>query len=388
MCIIVAKPNGVKFPSNESLRSCFDNNPDGAGIMIAADGKIIGTKGLMTFDAVLGRIAELEKTYGNLDDFSVVLHFRVGTHGSINPENTHPFPLNREAITSYNPFRILDWEAEQAFCHNGVLYSYGEDPDAKKYDVSDTVIFGKKILAPLADLEDIATSSFCIDSIKLVLGYGWSKFTFMNGHGDIALVGSFEESNGVFYSNYGYKPIIRHSKTSYAYTYDPDDYSDSWAKTNSSRYEGYKSRRRKRWPYQEEDDDLPFAKEDTSTESDIEPSYYPSTAFNGDIEITTAQKTSAKSLGIEILDRTAIVLSPDINYNGCVLSRGDGINNLYGILYEYNYDDGTWDFVAWTKEMALIDYSSGRFLYNSWKTPIPVSELAKYGLIDVDDLPA
>ena len=47
MCIIVAKNAGIPMPSTEILRNCFDNNPDGAGFMLAAKNSVYGFKGLM-----------------------------------------------------------------------------------------------------------------------------------------------------------------------------------------------------------------------------------------------------------------------------------------------------------------------------------------------------
>lgn len=33
MCIIVCKPEGAAMPSTDTLRRCFEENPDGAGFM-------------------------------------------------------------------------------------------------------------------------------------------------------------------------------------------------------------------------------------------------------------------------------------------------------------------------------------------------------------------
>ena len=37
MCIIVYKPAGKRLPSENILKNCFINNPDGAGIMIKTE---------------------------------------------------------------------------------------------------------------------------------------------------------------------------------------------------------------------------------------------------------------------------------------------------------------------------------------------------------------
>lgn len=50
MCVIAYYPANVDA-KKATLENCFDNNPDGAGIMYQANGKVIITKGFMTFDA-------------------------------------------------------------------------------------------------------------------------------------------------------------------------------------------------------------------------------------------------------------------------------------------------------------------------------------------------
>lgn len=40
MCIIAAKPAGVEMPSDEILRTMWNNNNDGACFMWAANGRV------------------------------------------------------------------------------------------------------------------------------------------------------------------------------------------------------------------------------------------------------------------------------------------------------------------------------------------------------------
>ena len=40
MCIIAAKPIGVKMPNEETIRTMWNNNNDGAGFMCAANGRV------------------------------------------------------------------------------------------------------------------------------------------------------------------------------------------------------------------------------------------------------------------------------------------------------------------------------------------------------------
>lgn len=45
MCIAIVKPQGTEI-SDEYLKNCFENNPDGAGIAYARDGKLYIVKGI------------------------------------------------------------------------------------------------------------------------------------------------------------------------------------------------------------------------------------------------------------------------------------------------------------------------------------------------------
>ena len=40
MCIICAKPQGAKLPTEETLRAMFTHNPHGAGFMYARNGRV------------------------------------------------------------------------------------------------------------------------------------------------------------------------------------------------------------------------------------------------------------------------------------------------------------------------------------------------------------
>ena len=40
MCVIAAKPSGVKMPSVSTIENMWYKNPDGAGFMYALNGKV------------------------------------------------------------------------------------------------------------------------------------------------------------------------------------------------------------------------------------------------------------------------------------------------------------------------------------------------------------
>lgn len=217
MCIIVAKNAGIPMPSIEILRNCFDNNPDGAGFMIAAKNNVYGFKGLMTFEEFADELARAEKRFGRLDKLPVVLHFRITTHGSSVAGNTHPFPLKG----GYREMRKTQWCADQGFAHNGIILQTSHDPDIKKHKVSDTMVFAKKYAAPIAKYASIASDPALLNMLYEVAD---SKLCFLNKKGKIATRGDFIEQDGVLYSNTSFREERKAARN--VYCYDFEDYYD------------------------------------------------------------------------------------------------------------------------------------------------------------------
>ena len=209
MCIIVAKKKNVSMPSINILKNCFNNNPDGAGIMLAAKDPVWGFKGLMTFEAFESKLKVLRKRFGNLDKLAVVMHFRIGTHVGNIPENTHPFPLS----TSYDNLRALEWTSKQGMAHNGIIHATSMHDDVWDENVSDTMVFVKRVAAPVSKHAFITKPHDLLDMLYLVAD---SKLAFMDGRGNLVTAGKFENVDGVLYSNGSY------TKRKSYYTYTPN----------------------------------------------------------------------------------------------------------------------------------------------------------------------
>lgn len=195
MCLIIAKPAGVKMPSNKLMKRAFDNNPDGFGLAYRLSGGMPHIKkGAMTFKAV----KRLIRSTPDLIDADVILHFRLATKGHIYEGNCHPFPLSR------NPDHLtaLEVTSRMAIAHNGIIYSstkgYGKAWDSTDDALSDTQEFIRDYLV------DIGDAIFNKGVRKLIEDDTFSKFSILTTKG-ILLIGDFTNDQGLYLSNDSYK---------------------------------------------------------------------------------------------------------------------------------------------------------------------------------------
>ena len=194
MCIIAAKPAGVPMPGAETLRTMWDHNDDGAGLMYVEKGKVRIEKGFMkykSFEKALGRLGDRL----DLTATPLVLHFRIRTHGGTNPECTHPFPIT----DSVGALKKLQISTDVGVAHNGIIHSVTPRPG-----ISDTMEYIATQLAPLKR----AMPKFYEnkDARLLIQNAIGSRMVFLTKMGRLYTIGDFHEDGGVLYSNESYKP--------------------------------------------------------------------------------------------------------------------------------------------------------------------------------------
>lgn len=215
MCVAVYSPKGNNIPSESYLRSCWKGNPDGAGIAYNDAGRVRILKGFMTWDAFKSTLDSLNETL-DLKNRGVLLHFRIATHGGINPECTHPFPL----IADYSVMKMTESYAEYAVIHNGII-SLTADTARKLDHISDTMVFVNKYISKIASNKDWFENQSNWD---LIHDLADSKIAILKGDGEIKSTPGFHQAeDGNFYSNYSYYNYQAKSTPSYGYTYDVDD---------------------------------------------------------------------------------------------------------------------------------------------------------------------
>lgn len=180
MCVAIYKPAGIETPSLDTLKQCWDANPDGAGFALRTEGEYsIGIhKGYMTWK-------QFVMAYGkyHLSDFTgdLLLHFRIATHGGISPGLTHPFSLTKDVKL----LKHTNVRTNYALIHNGIL-------PIESQEGSDTMEFCRR-LAPF--YQNIPSAFNLIEGMA-----GNNKIAVMT-RDKVHLFGEWERLNGVYFSN-------------------------------------------------------------------------------------------------------------------------------------------------------------------------------------------
>lgn len=194
MCVIAAKPAGVKMPTREQIQTMWYNNPDGAGIMYVLDGQVNIDKGYMRLSDFLERVQSLQRII-DMDAIPVVLHFRIASAGGVRPENCHPFPLT----ACEKVIRELRCTTELGMAHNGTIHGYGNS------SLSDTMQFMLLQLAPMSRaVPRFWNNRYCLEMIANATRGSW--IVLLGGDGALVTIGDFFlERNGIYYSNKTYQ---------------------------------------------------------------------------------------------------------------------------------------------------------------------------------------
>ena len=232
MCIIAAKPAGVKLPERDVFRTMWDGNSDGAGFMYVENGHVKIEKGFMKYknftkalDKVAGRL-DLTKT-------PMVFHFRITTHGGTKPENTHPFPIT----DNIGALKKHTMTTDVGVAHNGII-----DILPRK-GISDTMEYIASQLAPLKRaLPKFYENKHAMQLIKNAIS---SKMVFLTKEGKLYTIGDFITEDGIMYSNDSYKKQRYNWRSTYPSYYDETygwygyDYKGSVSKTTTVIPEDY-----------------------------------------------------------------------------------------------------------------------------------------------------
>ena len=197
MCLIVqGKANLVRstlLQTSGLIESIYQKNGDGLGIMYGTtDGVKVVKKIPHNADAFRDLITRMPD-----DEREVALHARWRTHGDINHENTHPYPVNGHSY----------------LMHNGVLHT-GNSSDLKK---SDTWHFIKDYMADAtpdvlhSQAYRLMVEEFINDNRFVIMSHD-GRMTIMNRASGI-------EVKGMWFSNtYAWDPeLLGYRMPKYSY---------------------------------------------------------------------------------------------------------------------------------------------------------------------------
>lgn len=233
MCIAIYKPSEADFPTKSTLRTCFENNPDGAGFMLADGKRVQIEKGFMSFKPFWRALQAARKRYG--DQRSFVLHFRITTQAGVRPDCTHPFPLSSDM----DDLRALKSSAEIGIAHNGIIHltsSYYQ----QTITYNDTMKFITEYLSLIIKDRQYHKNP---DTLTLIERLAGSRLAIMDGGGKCILIGNgWRKDGGVWYSNDTYKPTLKTAVASYykPYSYDIGATSKASTSTTAKKYNVYK----------------------------------------------------------------------------------------------------------------------------------------------------
>src|SRR3990167_1364494 len=184
MCILIVKPPGGKL-SRKELKEAFRINDDGAGFMFdEPQGAVKIYKGWFGFRKYYKAFRCCEALN---PQSTFVLHMRIGTSGTRDVANCHPFRVSPGV----------------GFAHNGVMWGLGDKQrsDTREF-VEDTLC---KLPANFLERDNInETLTQCAKA-------SGSKYVFLLGDGSYFIIN--EElghwKGGCWYSNSSYKVLRR-----------------------------------------------------------------------------------------------------------------------------------------------------------------------------------
>ena len=200
MCIAIVNRTGT-LPL-ETFTASYKNNPDGIGIAFTDGEEVRTIRTMEKPEALHARYLEIRET----NPHPILIHARIGTHGSKDLGNVHPFKLDKQT----------------ALIHNGIVNAPTYRPD--RSDTWHLVDLLKMMHRP-SDLFDKTAPAH--QWLKELAGY--SKIALLNAQGETVIIGEDKGTwiDGTWYSNGTYKEsctYIDKGGRSYASMWNDSEY--------------------------------------------------------------------------------------------------------------------------------------------------------------------
>lgn len=189
MCIIAYAKQGIEIEEHV-IRTMFEDNPDGAGIMWKPFGStnVEIRKGFMDVESLLKAWRKIPV------ECEKAIHCRIATSGKISKGCCHPFPVRPKTDMMK---KAVD-KCYMALMHNGVIRQC-TPKNGMKAICSDTMVFAAKYLYPLQKQID----KECVQD--LLETFAASRLLIMRANAPTIMLGDWVEDKGVYYSNTSYK---------------------------------------------------------------------------------------------------------------------------------------------------------------------------------------
>lgn len=179
MCVAIVAPMGHRV-QNLKLYAGWTRNKDGAGFAYVDNGKVVISKGYMTYNAFEKAYSAAYAQFGETSAFLV--HMRIRSAGDLNAANTHPFPV-----------------AGGALIHNGTLFQPTGDKIGPSNDRwSDTRGFASE----LHDKLTLENARLAKESLEKLIG-NYNKIAMLYDSGDYVILNETggEWVEDIWYSN-------------------------------------------------------------------------------------------------------------------------------------------------------------------------------------------
>lgn len=165
MCVIIIKTKGQPWPSKTLLRKAMDANPDGFAIAWNEDEKVRNYKSL-TKEDILNYYEVLRKLDPKFT--AMIFHARKVSVGDKNKDNCHCWIRHNIG-----------------FAHNGTMTNI-----PTKKGVSDSKTFFEDYFSPAYRAYGMV---YALKLTRAISSPSQSRMAFINGNGDIHLIGAFRD---------------------------------------------------------------------------------------------------------------------------------------------------------------------------------------------------
>lgn len=201
MCLITAVPKGKnkKAIDLESfIRHGMSTNTHGSGYAYKKEGskRVFLSKGYTDADVLLESLAS-ENLHESAE---LIIHHRIGTSGKRADFNMHPFLISQDENIIKKTRGLFE---HAAMAHNGIMGEFEESGS----DYNDTFLFVKNFIA-IPEIFKFLKENPKQFSTRYKGVIGGEKLAFLFPDRDMILLGNFQEDNGYYHSNGGYKSYV------------------------------------------------------------------------------------------------------------------------------------------------------------------------------------